>query len=442
MYYKRKNTKIDVRKVPASLSKIAEKHIDNALKGVNSVAKFILPIAVVFLVSWLGVIEPIFYKTKYHYIRKQKYETQYHNLVSLPSRNERQNYELKKSKDTLKHIDSTFQKGIFQFIDDFVPKPFNSILRFASIENYGAVITAFSAFLLIGFLFLLRKESLRKIAVALRIFKKEGFNEIYDYNIHLPFWVSPIPKGSINGVTREEFIKLWGWNKQEYNHTFCVWLMLGVFTTMQIRLYYILTVTNTNTQWLGWTMTFLLIASLVLCINWILPTLVDDRYNNEDPPELDKRRRFIFAFGVLAAGILLSSSAPTLRKMSIQGMRRPRFVKNKKVRKPKPATAEQRASGLIKSGKLEEAAKIIADQIMLDAKKDYYNIRLYDLQALLILKSPKARSLHNKELYSLAEKSKNDKLQQRLQNWRDKEWKWRKVVALGKPLFWNGLTIK
>jgi hypothetical protein len=420
----------------ADNSKIAENHLDTSVKDLSSSAKFVIPIILLLISSWLFVIEPIFLNAKFNFIKKEKYQAKRIEIISENTINKTGQKELNRFNENISSQDSLIKKEIINVIEETVPKPFNSILKFAAIDNYGILIVSLSATFLTLYLFLLRKENLRKICIALRILKTDcGFNSLYDYNLQLPFWISPIPKDSKNGLKNTELLKILGWGSKNYSRNFLIFLFLGLFITMQCRLYYISLISNGTIFWLYILMIISLSLSFLTTILWILPTQINDTYNSETPANYHTRRNLIIASVTIFTGLLIGFNSKTLRNGLISFIKKPRFQIRKKI--SKELSTEQKALKNIQNKNLIKASEIILIQIKTDSVKYKYNIRLFDLLVLLCLKDKLVHSECFPKLITIAKQSNYYVLLDRVKKWENKNWKWRKVVSKGKELYWD-----
>ena len=346
----------------SDLKDIAGKYIESAKSLQSSSVKYLVGFGLIILFCWY-VSETAFNKTKYHIIKLNKLELQKDSFRIYKGRlSGQQQSEYLSLKKTIKEQDSITADKFRKDIEENIPSGFKFFLKQSTQRPFGMLLTALIVFAFLVYLCNLRKKYLFKLGVALRAIKKDsGYNEIYDYNIHLPFWALPLPNDSINGVARKEVIIIGGLNKRNKLSSLYLFILLGILIFIQYRLYYISLITNSFLlNWILVVQSIVLFASLMIVVFWLLPENIRDTFRHEHYIDQHARRNFITASSFLLAGFGLGIFSHRISRSIISKILKPRYVANKVHKKvSNTRSIELKALEEIKNKDLKKTIPII-----------------------------------------------------------------------------------
>ncbi|OJY93181.1 MAG: hypothetical protein BGP13_16200 [Sphingobacteriales bacterium 40-81] len=400
---------------------IANKYLESASKLQDSSIKFIIGFSLLVLFCW-AFAEQVFYKTKYEAIRLNKLEQkigQFKNISGGLSKNQQNEYDSLKKKIS---IQDSVNAETYKAVEENIPPALKFLLKQATKKPFGILLTSLTTLFFLIYLFNLRRTYLSKLSTGLRIIKEEeGYNKIFDYNIAIPFWASPIPLITNNEISKSDLLIIGGLTKKRKIHYLSICFSLSFFLLIQARLYFISLITNSyNQSWVLIVQAIALLFSVSLILIWLLPSTFQNSYNNEQRLNPMRRRNFITTSSFLISGLFLGVYSKTLSDTITGKMLKPRFKTKKRINKITDCrTIELRALESIKQNKLQEASEIIYSEI--SKKKKFYflkhYIRLFDLLILLCYKEPNIYNNKFKKTIGLAKQSNNKILLAKARHW-------------------------
>lgn len=406
----------------SDIKTIASKYLESATKLQDSSIKYIIGLSLLVLFCW-SFAEQVFFKTKYEAIRINKLEQKIGQVKDEPGKwSQKQHNEYDSLKKKMSIQDSV-NAETYKAVEENIPQAFKFLLKQATQKPFGILLTSLTTLFFLLYLFNLRREYLNRLAIGLRIIREEeGYNKIFDYNIDIPFWASPLPQRSNNGISKSDLMIIGGLNKKG-SHSIFICLTLLLFLIIQFRLYYISLVTNSYNQ--GWILIIQAIAllfSFSLILIWLLPSTFKNSYKNEQVPDPASRRNFITVSSFLIAGFLLAIFSRTISNGIINRMLKPRFHVKKRINKITDCRViELKALEAIKHKQLQEASEIIYSEISNEKKLFYlkHYTRLFDLLILLCYKDSKIYNDKFRKTIILAKKSNDKNLLAKSISWKN-----------------------
>jgi hypothetical protein len=314
---------------------------------------------------------------------------------------------------------------IYKAIEENIPSGFRFFLQQAVQRPFGILFITCLALAFLIYLYDLRRRYLRRIALSLRIHKREGYNDIYDYNLSLPFWVFPVPRDSANGVRKEDMILIGNTRTRRQEYKMYILFLLAVLVFIQYRLFYISLITNSGIYW--WVLpvqSVLLGVTVALVVLWLLPSTLRDRYNHEAKDHHYARRNFITASSLTLAGLGLGTTSTRISNFLINNILKPRYKAKNKTTKPERLwnKTERQARIEIDKGNYEQAANLLFDAI--NRKKNSSTLihytRLFDLLIRLSRKHEQVKKNMLIPTIRIAEASGNKKLTAKAAAWQKK----------------------
>lgn len=427
----------------SDLKDIAGKHIERADNLQSSSLKYIVGFTLIVLFCWYFA-ETVFTNTKYESIRYNKLEQRVDSFKLYNGKltqQQQSDYDFLKKKRNVQ--DSTTSEA-YKAVEENIPSGFKFLLRQATQKPYGLLLTSVTVLIFLFYLYRLRKDYLLKLCIAVRIIKSgDGINEIYDYNVRLPFWALPIPNSSINGVEKKDIVIIGGLNtKNTLHYCYIISFLLGLLF-IQYRVYYISLVTNSFLlNWILILQSLILFTCILTFLLWVLPSSLRDTYNHEIYTNPNSRRNFITSSSILLMGIGVGLFSHAISTSIIHKILKPRFVKKEKLKKLSNCRKiELTALDEIKKKDFEKSAKILFAEISKPKSLDQipHYIRLFHLLILLCLKNSNIHKNYFSKTVEIAKRSGIQQLKEMSATWSNLTIK--KMQRLKQKRYWDNQEI-